>query len=250
MSPLFRRRRDADDDLEDLEVDEHSDDSDDAEPDGAPTVAEPTAERPRGPWDIDDVPADEVIRVDLGGMLVPVVGDIELRVEVQENVVMGATLVRGESALQIHAFAAPRTAGIWAEVAEELGESIRTSGGTVEGGTGRFGAELVARVPGPDGAAQPIRFMGVDGPRWFLRGLISGPAASQRDQAVQLEDLFAQVVVNRGEEAMAPRDQLPLRLPRDIEAQATADAGDPAGGDAATPDLDPFVRGPEITELR
>jgi hypothetical protein len=51
------------------------------------------------------------------------------------------------------------------------------------------------------------------------------------------------VVVVRGSEAMAPRELLPLRLP-------TADLAPDPGQEQARPPLDPFTRGPEITEIR
>ena len=49
---------------------------------------------------------------------------------------------------------------------------------------GPFGTELRARVPAEGPAGQqpqlaPARFLGVDGPRWFLRGLVTGPAATE-----------------------------------------------------------------------
>lgn len=59
-----------------------------------------------------------------------------------------------------------------------------------------------------------VRFAGVDGPRWFLRGLFSGPAAVTGDEeASQLEDIFRGVVVVRGERPQPPRDLLELTLP-------------------------------------
>ncbi len=50
---------------------------------------------------------------------------------------------------------------------------------------------------------------------------------------------------------MAPRELLPLALPREAEraaeeAEAEADAAD----EAERSSLDPFTRGPEITEVR
>ncbi len=53
----------------------------------------------------------------------------------------------------------------------------------------------------------------------------------------------------RGVEPMAPRELLPLTLPRDVEAPDVAAATDDAEADEA-PSLDPFERGPEITEVR
>jgi hypothetical protein len=67
-----------------------------------------------------------------------------------------------------------------------------------------------------------------------------------------LLSLFRDIVVVRGAAPMAPRDPIPLRLP-----VAPADGGDEAGDDAAEddsagagPELAPFERGPEITEIR
>ena len=72
---------------------------------------------PRGPWDVEDAPEDDIERLDLGGMLVPALPTLELRVEVgPEGQVIAATVAREDSALQINAFAAPRSAGIWDEI--------------------------------------------------------------------------------------------------------------------------------------
>jgi len=98
-------------------------------------------------------------------------------------------------------------------------------------------------------ALQAARFVGVDGPRWFLRGLFQGPAATDPGQARRLEDVFRGVVVVRGGEAMAPRDALPLRMPREAADAVGAPATD-GGGEQSTYSLDPFDRGPEITEIR
>jgi hypothetical protein len=48
---------------------------------------------------------------------------------------------------------------------------------------------------------------------------------------------------------MAPREVLPLRLPQAVadEAAQTAESAD---AEQSRPTLDPFRRGPEITEIR
>ena len=128
-----------------------------------------------------------------------------------------------------------------------------------EGGVpAHVGIELMAQVPAPaepgQGAAEPggmrlVRFVGVDGPRWFVRGLFSGPAADGGDQAALLEEVFRDVVVVRGEHPVPPREILELRLPPEarqaLEEQAAADEENRFGGD-----LNPFERGPEFTETR
>jgi hypothetical protein len=107
-----------------------------------------------------------------------------------------------------------------------------------------------------------VRFLGVDGPRWFLRAVISGPAAQDEAKAAPLVELVRSVVVVRDDEARPPREALPLRVPAAAEPEATAETGvednepegdvpdsDPAPSRRAD-DLKPFERGPEITEVR
>ncbi len=82
---------------------------------------------------------------------------------------------------------------------------------------------------------RPIRFVGVDGPRWFLRGLFAGAAAADPAAAAPLEAVLREVVVVRGDHPMPPRDLLELRLPPEaaaaIEEQARAQqAAAGAGG--------------------
>ena len=240
--PLFRRGRDQspDDVPEDVVVDVPSD------------VPVPPA-RPSGPYDVDDVD-DEQERLDLGSLRVPVPEGCELRVDMQEDqMVVAATIVDGRSALQIHAFAAPRSSGIWDEVRQEIAESLRSSGGSAEETDGPFGRELRARIPAPDasGAQQPARFLGVDGPRWFLRGLFTGAASTDPQQARTLEEAFRNVVVVRGGDAMAPRELLPLKLPREALHHLDGPHPEaPADSEPAKPTLEMLERGPEITETR
>jgi hypothetical protein len=247
---VFRRRRTADDEPDDAftgdadsagELDEQSDEGTAAAP--APTL---------GPWDAADVPDDDLARVDLGALQVPVDEGLEMRVDVQDQTVVAVTIVDGNSSMQVHAFAAPRSAGIWTEVRDEIAQSLREGGGQAEAAEGPFGAELRARVPAPQENAppgqppvlQPMRFLGVDGPRWFLRGLLTGPAATDPVQAGRLLDAFRGTVVVRGGDAMAPRDMLPLRLPKDALAVGP-DAEEPT-----RPGLEMLERGPEITETQ
>jgi Protein of unknown function (DUF3710) len=248
---VFRRRQRAENDepLDDERLEADAADE--------PASADPTTpggstgatDTPAGPWDADDAPDDEVPRVDLGAMHVPVTEGLEMRLDVQDNVVVAATLVDGHSALQVHAFAAPRSSGIWDEVRDEIAQSLRQSGGSADESSGPFGTELHARipsdVPGQGRMLQPGRFLGVDGPRWFLRGLMTGPAATDPVQARRLEAAFAGVVVDRGGDAMAPRDMLPLRLPKEAVAAAPPD-----DEEQERPRLEMLERGPEITETR
>ena len=253
MSRVFRRRKkDVPDDVEALDDDAVETEPQDEEP------AVPV--RPQGPWDVEDLPEDdEVQRIDLGGLRVPVPPGIEVRVDVNpEGEVVAATLVHQGSSMQVNVFAAPKRSGIWDEVRAEIAMSLVGAGGQAKDVEGPHGPEVFAAVPVQGGGAAPARFIGVDGPRWFVRALLTGPAAQARAVAAPLEQALRDVVVVRGSEAMAVRDPLPLHLPKEVAEQAAAagtaqDAAqdeDAAAQDEAAPDLTLPERGPEITEVR
>ena len=177
-----------------------------------------------GPYDESDAPDDGTPRVDLGALRLPALAGTELRVDLnQQQKVIGATLRYGDSVLQLSAFAAPRAAGIWDDVRAELATSASGQGGRLQEVDGPFGPELSGTVvvtppaqpggPPPRPVRRAARFLGVDGPRWFLRGMISGPAAESPEAAAVLEDVFRRVVVVRGTQPMPVREQLPLTLP-------------------------------------
>jgi Protein of unknown function (DUF3710) len=239
---VFRRRRREDDAAErnETEAPEAVLEGDEPPPSLPP--------RPDGPWDVSERPAPES-SVDLGGLRLPGRDGMELRLEVDESTggVNGVAVVLGGSAVLLHAYAAPRTEGIWSDIRAEIASGVTRQGGTADEVDGPFGSELLVRVPvrTPDGrtGSQVQRFVGVDGPRWFLRAVFQGPAAQDRAAAGELESVVRDVVVIRGPEAMAPRELLPLRLP---DAAAPAAEPEPQG----RPPLDPFSRGPEITEIR
>jgi hypothetical protein len=55
--------------------------------------------------------------------------------------------------------------------------------------------------------------VGIDGPRWLLRATYLGQPAIEPSDAHLLESAVRDLVVVRGQEAMPPREMLPLRLP-------------------------------------
>jgi hypothetical protein len=259
---VFGRRRSASDrDLEGQAPDQ-------AAADEAAEAAEAaeTAQDGAGPWDVT-APHPELFRVDLGSLQVPVLDGTDIQLVFAEQ--HGAwVLVRHQlSEMQLQAFAAPKRSGLWDEVRAEIAAEISGVGGRSEERDGPFGAEVVGQVPAEPGKPQlrPVRFIGVDGPRWFLRGMFLGAAAVDPAAAAPLEAVFSQVVVVRGEHPMPPRDLLELRLPPDaaaaLEEQARAQqaaqqggqqpgqqAGQEANRFATAPN--PFQRGPEMTETR
>ncbi|MBC7638270.1 MAG: DUF3710 domain-containing protein [Rhodoferax sp.] len=220
--------------------------------------ATPVREPGVGPFDVTEVDGSQE-RLDVGALWLPLVDGIELQLQMDEGSgqVTGVFVVLGDSAVQLQAFAAPRHEGIWREVCGEIAAGITEQGGTADPGVGPFGHELLARVPStqPDGKVgfQPLRFTGVDGPRWLLRAVFHGQAAIDAAAAEALEALVAQVVVVRGSEPMGPRELLPLHLPAGAEESGEGQvegSGEVEDGPGAADDLNPFERGPEITERR
>jgi hypothetical protein len=262
VTGVFKRRKKSADDDAELQQPAAADDGTDhdegagSEPEDAEPAPPVRPGRPQGPWDEADSPEDGVQRLDLGGLRVPVPPQTEVRVDVSpEGEVVAATMVQGGSAMQVSAFAAPRTEGIWDDVRSEIEQALTGSGGSAVTAEGPWGPELHAEVPTQvPGQSQvvlaPARFVGVDGPRWFLRALLTGPAARDREVAAGLEAALRQVVVVRGADPMAVRDALPLRLPKEVTEQAAAEAA-AAGEDTGAPrSLPAPQRGPEITEMR
>ena len=221
---------------------EPEDVQDDATPDPAGNAADD--HRANGPFDVSEVSSRDGY-VDLGALLIAPRDGLQLRLEVEEATqrVVAVTMDLEGSSLQLQAFAAPRSEGLWDEIREQLGQSVGGQGGQVEEIQGEYGVELVAKLPAgaPDGSQgyRAARFIGVDGPRWFLRGVFGGEAALDREAAAGLEDLFRKIVVVRGENPMPPRELLQLRLPKDAAGPVPP----------AEPDLEQPERGPEITQI-
>ena len=208
-----------------------------------------------GPWDAAE-PYTELQRVDLGSLQVPVIAGMDIQLVFAEEHGAWVTVRHELSELQLQAFAAPKRDSLWDEVRTEIAAEIAGAGGASAERAGPFGTELIAHVPAepgqPRSGLRPVRFTGVDGPRWFLRGLFSGAAAENPAAAVPLEALMREVVVVRGDHPMPPRDLLELRLPAEA-AQALAEEQARAQQENenrfATPP-NPFERGPEMTETR
>lgn len=178
--------------------------------------------REDGPWDVTEVDGPEG-RLDFGALWVRGVDGLQVQAQVDESsgAVGVITLNHGQGGLQLQVFAAPRTGGLWEEVRGKLKSSVTGQGGVIEEHEGEHGIELRGRVPG-QGTLQPVRFVGVDGPRWFLRGLFLGRAAEPGASA-ELEQVFRDIVVVRGGEAMPPGEALAMRLPVNDAASGSPD---------------------------
>lgn len=169
----------------------------------------------RGPYDVSEAPEDGLPRLDLGSVRVPVPEGARLQVEVDKvGPVRAVHLLTPHGQLTVAAFAAPRSRGLWAEVRSEIATKLRGEGARVSQPTGPWGREVFATT-----AQVTMRFVGVDGPRWLVRGLGAGPAERADELAALLDEVLAGVVVDRGTEPMPVRSALPLRLPEHVAGQ-------------------------------
>ncbi|WP_338857474.1 DUF3710 domain-containing protein [Gordonia hongkongensis] len=194
----------------------------------------------RGPYDIDALatrPQElENSHLDLGSVLVPVVEGGQVTVEMSEaHQPQNVYLVTPIGRISVSAFAAPKSPGMWREVVRELAASLRDDGAATSVEDGHWGREVVAET---DGATH--RFIGVDGPRWLVRCVGSGPSEHADDLARLSRAVLAETVVRRGSEPFPPRDPLPVVLPPVLAEQVAAAqqqmfAGPPAGQESPNP---------------
>lgn len=207
----------------------------------------------RGPWDSSEAPEDGKY-LNLGGLRLPARDGVTLRLQVntEKTRVVGVTITYKESSLELAPFAAPKSHGLWDDISAEL----MAGGSETSKQEGTFGTEIVMSVA-VGGRTIPTRIVGVDGPRWMLRGIFTGKAAQDGEQHDALDDFFSAIVVDRGDDPLAPRDPLPLHPPvqvKEDEDQApTQVPGKPEG--PLTPMQNTEVqqtlaRGPMFAEIR
>ena len=181
---------------------------------GADEAVEPRT----GPFDAEDLPADDVERVDLGSLLLTPGTDHELRLQVDESsgTVQAVLLAGPEGAIELRAFAAPRNGDLWSEVMPQIAADMTQRGGSAVEREGRWGTELVCSIQlqRPEGPArQDSRIVGINGSRWLLRATFLGQPARDPENAAAWEDVLADVAVRRGNNPMIVGEALPIVLP-------------------------------------
>ncbi|MCH8571248.1 DUF3710 domain-containing protein [Nesterenkonia sp. AY15] len=157
--------------------------------------------------------------LDFGALLVPAAKNQQVRLDIDQKTkrVVALTVMVDQASIQVQPFSAPKSGGTWGEVLDQIEESVLKQDGKVKRVDGRFGMELAARVPTvlKDGRKgwRVARFIGFEGPRWFLRGVVGGRGAIDASAARAVEDLFAKIVVVRGDDPLPPRELLRLQPP-------------------------------------
>jgi hypothetical protein len=189
---------------------------------------EPASDELEGPFDIedfDDPAVAELARLDLGSVLIPMPEAGQLQVELTETGVPSAVwVVTPNGRFTIAAYAAPKTGGLWREVAGELAESLRNDSAQVSIKDGPWGREVVGTATGV------VRFIGVDGYRWMIRCVINGAHETMEALEQEARAALADTVVRRGDTPLPVRTPLTVQLPEPMaqqlrEAAAAQQAG-------------------------
>ncbi|WP_217132412.1 DUF3710 domain-containing protein [Leucobacter chinensis] len=188
------------------------------------TKSAPADRAENGPFDILEVPAMRPY-VDLGSIKVPPREGLQMRLDVDEQAkrIVAVSLDFEGSTLQVQAFSAPKSTGLWHEVRRQVGALLTKQKAQFTEREGFLGQEIVTSVRVPEergGGVTPVRFIGVDGPRWLLRGSITGKAAADPEAAAQVEQLFRELVVVRGDLPMPPNELLPMKVPAGVQGKS------------------------------
>lgn len=167
-----------------------------------------------GPFDISEL-VQVRPSIDFGAIQLPLRDDVVYKLEVEEatSKIVALTVEYNGSALQLQAFSAPASDGVWHEIRSSLEQSILAQNGRTEQVVGPLGPELNAQIPNVDGGFRLAKFIGVDGPKWFLRGVISGLALGDVLSMSHVIDIFRSVAVVRGSQPMPPKELLELVAP-------------------------------------
>jgi hypothetical protein len=205
-------------------------------------VESPAVDDLDGPFDIEDFDESMIAtegRLDLGSVLVPLPEAAQLQVELTEVGVPSAVwVVTANGRFTIAAYAAPKTGGLWREVAGELAESLRNDGAAVAIEDGRWGREVVGT------AAGVVRFIGVDGYRWMIRCVVNGSIESVDALTEEARNALLDTVIRRSDTPLPVRTPLPVQLPEPMASQlreAATAQGAAGGQQAAPPDADVVV---------
>jgi hypothetical protein len=176
--------------------------------------SQPLDRQSAGPFDITEL-VQVRPSIDFGAIQLPLRDDVVYKLEVEEatSKIVALTVEHNGSALQLQAFSAPASDGVWHEIRSSLEQSILAQNGRTEQVVGPLGPELNAQIPNVDGGFRLAKFIGVDGPKWFLRGVISGLALGDVLSMSHVIDIFRSVAVVRGSQPMPPKELLELVAP-------------------------------------
>ncbi len=215
-----------------------------------PSAASPAMLRSDGPWDgAGEFPAGE--RIDFGSLLVPVRDGFDVQVFVAEDEGISIAVVHEDSASSCSRSLPRAVRGLWDEVRHEIADEVAKAGGSSSEQDGPFGPELRGhgRSAGRGGAGHPAAAAPL--PRRRRPSLVPArpdqrPGGGGREPGGAVRGDLRRRCRRSRRPCGAAAQPLEIRLPDEarqvLEDQLAAQE---------EPDLlNPFERGPEITETR
>jgi hypothetical protein len=185
----------------------------------------------QGPLDFN-ADLDTSSMLNLGALLLPNIPGLEVDLDLDPRSGRGksVSLHLNMTIAEVQVFAAAVNEDPWASMRDAITSGLREQQVDCAVELGRFGTEIRAVMPTVDldGTAhiQPVRFVGIRGPRWLLRVVISGDgslpdSATGSEAASAIDDVISRIVVNRGDDPFPPGERLELSSPEDVGNQST-----------------------------
>ncbi|MCS5479106.1 DUF3710 domain-containing protein [Corynebacterium sp. YIM 101645] len=152
--------------------------------------------------------------LDLGSMRIALPRNSQVQVEMGETGPRMIHIVTEFGRLTPVAFAAPTSAGQWAESTEQITQGMIGDGLETDIEQGPWGPEIIGQ--GENGI---IRVIGVEGPRWMLRMTTTAPHDKAGDMRDIAREITARTFVYRGDNPVLAGNSLPVILPKELVAQ-------------------------------
>lgn len=169
--------------------------------------------------------ANDGTRLVLGSIWVPMKSGLDVRAEIDQTngQLVSISLVYENSIATVEVFAAAKDHDSWSETRYEIAARLEETKVQPKMVNGNFGAEIHAVMPTYDqqgnATIQAVRFLGINGDRWFMRIVVSGQAATDEFATKKLDELIADLVIDRGEAPMAPGTKLPITYPDQVKPE-------------------------------
>jgi len=158
--------------------------------------------------------------LDLGAIKVPMLEGLEISLNIDQDTMRGISvaLIYGASMADVQVFARAKDELLWPGTRDGLVAGLSEQGVASEVSIGRFGSEVQCTMPATDfdgnNIMQSVRFIGIDGDRWFLRIAVSGSATVDEREIATFDQLIAGLEVVRGDDAMSPGEPLEFTVPQ------------------------------------
>jgi hypothetical protein len=177
----------------------------------------------QGPLDYS-IDIDTSSMLNLGPLFLPNIPGLEVHLDLDPRSGVGksVSLHLNMTIAEVQVFAAATNEDLWASMRDAIVSGLREQKVDCTVEMGQFGTEIHAVMPTVDldgnAHVQPVRFVGVRGPRWLIRVVISGDGAlpsANPDPITEsgINEVISRLVIHRGEDPLPPGERLALRSP-------------------------------------